>query len=144
MAANPKRRRLRREKAMAGNPRWCSICGLVIPDNTVNSHDDLYGTVDHVIPLSKGGPEHLDNRKPAHSKCNALKGNRLNMLPTQIEQLQTAVARKLNDRGIPTGPVQVRAASQRISLTPPGSRRLRGAPYMIAAWEDDGGAVAKF
>ena len=136
--------RRRRFKSMSGNPKWCWICGLRIPDNTVNPTDDLYGTIDHVIPLSNGGKEHLDNRRPAHQRCNMVKGNRISMLPGEIMHLQTVIARKLNDRGVPTGPMQVQDASRRINLVPPGSARLRGAPYMIATWEDDGGAVAKF
>lgn len=32
-------------------------------------------TVDHVIPLSKGGADLLENMRPAHEKCNHDKGN---------------------------------------------------------------------
>jgi 5-methylcytosine-specific restriction endonuclease McrA len=31
--------------------------------------------VDHVIPLSKGGPDTLENVRPAHGKCNLQKQN---------------------------------------------------------------------
>jgi len=32
---------------------------------------------DHVIPLSRGGSDTLDNIKPAHAICNQRKGNKL-------------------------------------------------------------------
>jgi 5-methylcytosine-specific restriction endonuclease McrA len=32
--------------------------------------------VDHVVPLSKGGTDLLENVRPSHGKCNLLKGNR--------------------------------------------------------------------
>jgi 5-methylcytosine-specific restriction endonuclease McrA len=33
--------------------------------------------LDHVIPISKGGSDTLDNVKPSHAKCNLSKGNRI-------------------------------------------------------------------
>ncbi|PAJ70929.1 MULTISPECIES: HNH endonuclease [Corynebacterium] len=32
-------------------------------------------TADHVIPRSHGGPDTLDNLRPAHSRCNSARGN---------------------------------------------------------------------
>lgn len=32
--------------------------------------------MDHVIPLSKGGPDTVDNVRPAHGKCNVQKNDR--------------------------------------------------------------------
>lgn len=32
--------------------------------------------IDHVIPISKGGSDTLDNVRPSHSLCNIKKGNR--------------------------------------------------------------------
>lgn len=32
-------------------------------------------TIDHIIPLSKGGPHLLDNLQPAHLSCNSKKGD---------------------------------------------------------------------
>jgi 5-methylcytosine-specific restriction endonuclease McrA len=34
-------------------------------------------TLDHIIPLSKGGTHTWDNVRPAHRRCNELKGDRL-------------------------------------------------------------------
>jgi 5-methylcytosine-specific restriction endonuclease McrA len=32
--------------------------------------------LDHVIPISSGGPDTLENVKPSHGKCNIAKGYR--------------------------------------------------------------------
>lgn len=48
----------------------CHICA-----GAIESLADLH--FDHVIPLSKGGPHHADNVRPAHAACNLRKGARL-------------------------------------------------------------------
>lgn len=50
--------------------RWiCGLCGLKIKKN------DL--TVDHIVPLSRGGSHDLENLRLVHAKCNVIKGNLL-------------------------------------------------------------------
>jgi len=46
--------------------RYCAICG-----KKIHSLDDL--TVDHIIPLSKGGKNEIENCQLAHRKCNSMK-----------------------------------------------------------------------
>lgn len=46
----------------------CHLCGEPITDMK-------QVTVDHVIPISKGGADTLDNMRPAHESCNRKKGN---------------------------------------------------------------------
>lgn len=50
----------------------CHICGEPIDKELTFPHR-LYGTLDHVIPLNKGGLHCLDNVKAAHWICNSLK-----------------------------------------------------------------------
>ena len=50
----------------------CHICGESIGKELEFPHR-LYGTLDHVVPLSKGGLHCLDNVKAAHWICNSLK-----------------------------------------------------------------------
>lgn len=54
------------------------ICGLCheIVDKDLTFPDPGYGTIDHIIPLSKGGPHQYENVQLAHSSCNSKKGNR--------------------------------------------------------------------
>lgn len=54
--------------------RWeCHLCGEKIP-KSAKWPDPLFGTVDHVLPLAKGGAHSYANCKPAHLKCNRIKG----------------------------------------------------------------------
>ena len=63
------------EKILDKNGSICHLCSEVIDMNL--SHPDLQSfSVDHILPLSKGGTHTLDNVAPAHLYCNLLKGNK--------------------------------------------------------------------
>lgn len=51
----------------------CQICGLMVDDTAiVNGHiKRLYPTIDHIVPLSKGGTHTWKNVRLAHMSCNA-------------------------------------------------------------------------
>lgn len=51
----------------------CSLCGEMI-DFSLPPTDRMSPTVDHVIPISKGGPDLLSNVRLAHRVCNSIKG----------------------------------------------------------------------
>lgn len=57
----------------------CQICGgRVDSTDIVNGHIGRnYPTVDHIVPLSKGGTHTWDNIQLAHMACNAGKCNKL-------------------------------------------------------------------
>lgn len=46
----------------------CAICG-----KKIRSLDDL--TVDHIVPLAKGGKHQIENCQLAHKKCNERKND---------------------------------------------------------------------
>jgi len=48
----------------------CWLCGLPIQKMS-------HFTVDHVVPLSKGGMNTKGNKRAAHKKCNGIKGDAL-------------------------------------------------------------------
>ena len=55
----------------------CAICVRKIKDL-----DDL--TIDHIIPLAKGGKNTIENYQLAHKKCNELKGQ---SMPKEFERM---------------------------------------------------------
>lgn len=64
----------------------CYICGEKIdkkdcePCGKTKRWGAKYPSIDHVIPISKGGTHTWDNVKLAHMMCNALKGNKTDNL----------------------------------------------------------------
>ena len=55
----------------------CGICGKPV-DKTIRYPHPLSPTVDHIIPLDKGGhPSDLSNLQLAHRCCNREKSNKL-------------------------------------------------------------------
>jgi len=55
---------------------WCWLCGGAIdPDAPTNSPNQ--GTVDHLVPRSRGGSSGLANLRLAHRRCNVRRGNHL-------------------------------------------------------------------
>ena len=62
----------------------CHICGMSCNNSdfhiTIEGHfitGDNYPSIDHVIPVSKGGTHTHDNVKLAHFKCNSIKSNNI-------------------------------------------------------------------
>lgn len=53
----------------------CHICGTPI-DYDADWLSPLSFTVDHIIPLAKGGPDTLDNKAAAHRACNRSKSDK--------------------------------------------------------------------
>lgn len=70
----PYRRLVAAQKAL-GLPCW--ICGHNIPANVDGRRHPLAFTLDHLVPLSRGGSL-LDpaNARSAHRRCNSARGNR--------------------------------------------------------------------
>lgn len=54
----------------------CWLCRLPV-DRTQQHPEPLAPTVDHVIPISRGGPHTMGNVRCAHSRCNLRKSDRL-------------------------------------------------------------------
>lgn len=55
----------------------CAICG-----KKIKSFDEL--TVDHIVPISKGGKRVLENCQLAHKSCNSRKSD---TMPDKYEKL---------------------------------------------------------
>lgn len=54
----------------------CRLCNTEI-DLTLPRNDRFGATIDHVVPLSKGGSDDVENMQLAHWICNIRKGNRV-------------------------------------------------------------------
>ena len=59
----------------------CHICGLPIdfsaPRQSFAPGWEKGLQLDHVIPLAKGGSDHIENVKPSHGMCNLIKGDKV-------------------------------------------------------------------
>ena len=51
----------------------CSICHTMIDPNGTRLRDRL--SIDHVLPVSRGGTDTIENLRPAHYGCNAARGD---------------------------------------------------------------------
>lgn len=60
--------RVSRRKVLRDNDGLCGICGHRVGRRW---------TIDHIIPLSKGGSHTYDNCQPAHAECNRMKADLL-------------------------------------------------------------------
>lgn len=57
---------VRRDEVIARDGYVCGICGGgVAPDQM---------SIDHIVPISRGGTDDLDNLQAAHRSCNSRKG----------------------------------------------------------------------
>ncbi|WP_051636969.1 HNH endonuclease [Rhodococcus sp. UNC363MFTsu5.1] len=80
----------------------CHLCGETIPELLRatrvlgGTHEPLSPVIDHVVPLSKGGPHTMENCRAAHWTCNARKYNTLSDTATP------------DDEALPTVPTQPR------------------------------------
>lgn len=54
----------------------CYLCG-----------DEGADTIDHVVPLIKGGSNDIKNLRPAHALCNKEKGAKIVILPEELEAI---------------------------------------------------------
>jgi hypothetical protein len=52
----------------------CAICNEPI-DTSVKYPSPQSYSIDHIIPLSKGGPERIENLQPTHLACNIAKSD---------------------------------------------------------------------
>lgn len=59
----------RDRRAIARTKPPCGICGHLI-DYTLPHLDPASFTVDHIVPIARGGLDVIDNKQAAHRRCN--------------------------------------------------------------------------
>jgi len=70
------------QKVIQRDSGICQICGKPIDKTSFNGKGcgALYPTIDHIIPLSKGGGHTWNNVQLAHLICNSTKGDRVEVI----------------------------------------------------------------
>jgi 5-methylcytosine-specific restriction endonuclease McrA len=61
----------------------CVVCDQKI-DKHLRLPNLMAATLEHIVPLCKGGTHTRDNVGPAHARCNFLKGDRLDNPPYDV------------------------------------------------------------
>lgn len=80
----------------------CGICGHPVDKNLKFPHP-FSATVDHIIPVSKGGhPTDIENLQLAHNRCNRLKSDNLTVLePTKPKTIEKKEEGRPYNRDLP-------------------------------------------
>lgn len=69
----------RNKKKILASQSTCGICGKPV-DKSLKWPHPMCATIDHIIPISKGGhPSDIDNLQLAHWCCNRAKADDLNV-----------------------------------------------------------------
>lgn len=53
----------------------CHLCGETMAISLTSCDAETYATFDHLVPRSKGAPNHMGNLRLAHKRCNVKRGN---------------------------------------------------------------------
>ncbi|MGW1828810.1 HNH endonuclease [Streptomyces tubercidicus] len=72
------RERISRAQVFARDGWKCHLCGKGI-DREAVAPEPLAPTLDHVLPLARGGGHTMINLRPAHFVCNSRKSDRLDL-----------------------------------------------------------------
>ena len=102
----------------------CAGCRVAFPFRNM--------TIDHIVPQSKGGTDHIDNLQLLCGACNSLKGNRD----------QTRFLADLKARGIVRQVLRPKTLEQMTILCRPSTSgalrltlRTNGRPFMLSVAE---------
>lgn len=63
------------ERLAARDGGLCQICGRKLDRRIKNKRSPWLVTVDHIIPVSRGGGGQVSNLRLAHRQCNQDRGN---------------------------------------------------------------------
>jgi len=73
-------------KTILASQELCAICGKPV-DKTLKAPHPMSATVDHIVPISKGGhPSDISNLQLAHRVCNRAKSDKVGFEQKKEEQ----------------------------------------------------------
>lgn len=79
----------------------CGICGKPV-DKSLKYPDPWSPTVDHIIPVSRGGhPTSMSNLQLAHFRCNRLKSDKIKDEPEKTKDNAPTLNLNTDPRGMP-------------------------------------------
>lgn len=82
-------------KKILASQEICGICGKPV-DKSLKYPHPLCATIDHIIPLEKGGhPSDINNLQLAHFTCNRQKSDKLFEPPAQVKTREVVSNRVL-------------------------------------------------
>lgn len=85
----------RNKKKILAAQTVCGICGKPV-DKSLKYPDPLSPSVDHIIPVAKGGhPSDIDNLQLAHWTCNRQKSDKLLKRHRKAQEQETVSNRVL-------------------------------------------------
>ena len=92
----------RNRKIILATQDICALCGEPV-DKRIKYPDPYAATIDHIIPVSKGGhPSDLENLQLAHFKCNRDKADKLQFkAPVTQQQCKIKEYEPTDPRGLP-------------------------------------------
>ncbi len=134
------------KNALRADPSLCYLCGLPIPADIVSPSHPLFGTVDHIVPRSRNGPDALHNRVPAHRICNAVKGNRMINPEEFAAELHLRIVPLLRSFGCEIKHRGRAAAIRRVVQawhTWAPAYRKEAESLSLQRWVDDGGTAVE-
>lgn len=67
-------------RLMARDGQTCGICGKPLNRKLADFESPEYVTFDHIVPVSSGGTDELNNLRLAHLSCNKRRGGGLKPL----------------------------------------------------------------
>lgn len=73
----------------------CSLCGGYI-DKSLKFPDPMSPSVDHIIPVAKGGKSTLDNLQLTHLACNKAKGKKIIIQKKEISTVRATLPQSVD------------------------------------------------
>ncbi len=74
-------------KIILATQSTCALCGGIV-DKTLKAPDPMSASIDHIIPVSRGGhPSDMSNLQLTHRVCNRRKGTKIITDKVEIENV---------------------------------------------------------